>query len=332
MTIYNVHGGHNLIIPGANGIFSEVTEDRKVKDGVISKLRSLGYTVYDCTDDNGKTQNENLKNIVTKCNAHTVDLDISIHFNASDGQGHGVEVLQYSDKTQEVAQSICNEISNLGFKNRGVKRRADLYVLKKTKAPAILVECCFCDSTIDVGIYNSETMVNAIVKGLVGEIKETVIQPTQNEYRAKVTTQATSLRVRDNPNGNDTGKRIAKGETVTVVSENNGWGYVKEYQGWSSLNYLTRITENKVINYIVGKEYKTLVDSLNIRTGAGATYAKKSRSKLTANAQKNCNPKGQLNKNVTVTCKEIKNVGNEIWIRIPSGWVCAFNGTKKYIG
>lgn len=326
MSIYNIHRGHNFNVQGANGIFSEVTENTKVKDLAINKLRLLGYTVYDCTDDAGTTQNENLKNIVSKCNAHTVDLDIGIHFNSFNGSAHGVEVLQYSSKTQDVAQNICNAIAELGFKNRGVKQRADLYVLKKTKAPAILIECCFCDSETDASIYNADKMADAIVKGLTGETAPSV------GYRARVTTQATSLRVRDNPNGNDTGKRIPQGETVTVADENNGWGYVKEYQGWSSLEYLTRITENNGINYIVGNEYKTLVDALNIRTGAGTGYAKKIRSKLTANAQKNCNTKGQLNKNVTVTCKEIKNVGNEIWMRIPSGWICAFNGTKKYIG
>lgn len=173
---FNVHGGHNLKAPGANGYFSETTENKNVKNAVISKLQSLGYTVYDCTDDSGKTQNENLKNIVSKCNDHTVDLDISIHFNASNGQGHGVEVLQYSDKTQAIAQNICNAIVQLGFKNRGVKERKDLYVLKKTKAPAILIECCFCDSEIDAGLYNCETMASAIVKGLTGEVKE-IVQP-----------------------------------------------------------------------------------------------------------------------------------------------------------
>lgn len=163
----------------AYGIFSEVTEDRNVKNAVISKLHSLNFTVYDCTDDNGKTQNENLKNIVAKCNAHTVDLDISIHFNASNGGGHGVEVLQYSNKTQTVAQNICNAIAELGFKNRGVKDGSKLYVLKKTNAPAILIECCFCDSEIDASLYNVDKMADAIVKGLTGEVKETVQpQPT----------------------------------------------------------------------------------------------------------------------------------------------------------
>lgn len=168
LKVLNIHAGHNTIVPGANGKFNEETENRKVKDTVISKLQSLGYTVYDCTDDSGKTQNENLKNIVSKCNAHTVDLDISIHFNASNGQGHGVEVLQYSNKTKTAAQNICNAIAQLGFKNRGVKDRTDLYVLKHTKAPAILIECCFCDSAIDAGLYNYDSMASAIVKGLTG--------------------------------------------------------------------------------------------------------------------------------------------------------------------
>ena len=174
LKVLNIHAGHNTIVPGANGYFSETTENKNVKNAVISKLQSLDYKVYDCTDDSGKTQNENLKNIVSKCNDHAADLNISIHFNASDGQGHGVEVLQYSNKTQEVAQNICNAIAQLGFKNRGVKDRTDLYVLKHTKAPAILIECCFCDSAIDAGLYNYDSMAAAIVKGLTGEVKETV--------------------------------------------------------------------------------------------------------------------------------------------------------------
>ncbi|WP_301092420.1 N-acetylmuramoyl-L-alanine amidase [Thomasclavelia cocleata] len=172
----NIHAGHNFNVSGADGYFSETTESRNVKNAVISKLQSLDYKVYDCTDDSGKTQNENLKNIVSKCNDHAADLNISIHFNASNGQGHGVEVLQYSDKTQAITQNICNAIAELGFKNRGVKERTDLYVLKKTKAPAILIECCFCDSAIDAGLYNCESMANAIVKGLTGEVKE-IVQP-----------------------------------------------------------------------------------------------------------------------------------------------------------
>ena len=91
MGTYNVHAGHNFIVPGAKGVLDETSEDRKVKDRVISALRSAGHTVYDCTDNDGKTVNQNLANIVAKCNAHAVDLDISIHLNSarSDYVGDG---------------------------------------------------------------------------------------------------------------------------------------------------------------------------------------------------------------------------------------------------
>ena len=229
MKIYNIHAGHNFKVGGSSGYFSETTENRKVTNTVISKLQSLGYTVYDCTDDSGKTQNENLKNIVSKCNAHTVDLDISIHFNASNGQGHGVEVLQYSNKTKTAAQNICNAIAQLGFKNRGVKDRTDLYVLKKTKAPAILIECCFCDSAIDAGLYNCESMANAIVKGLTGEVKEAVQpqsaptpQPAPKPQPKPVDNWVARLNTeiaRQGFNGYPTVKKGAKGNITRLIQE-----------------------------------------------------------------------------------------------------------------
>ena len=185
----NVHGGHNSIVQGASGIFNEVQEDRNVKNLVISKLQSLGHTVYDCTDDSGTTQSKNLNNIVSKCNAHTVDLDVSIHFNASNGQGKGVEVLVYStdSASHPYAQNICNAIAELGFKNRGVKVRTDLAVLRKTKSPALLVECCFCDNQEDAKLYNAEAMATAIVKGITSQIVATAqpSQPTSQPTQSK---------------------------------------------------------------------------------------------------------------------------------------------------
>lgn len=79
MATYNVHGGHSLSCRGAAKYLDEVNEDRIVKNKVIQYLRSAGHTVYDCTDDYGTTVNGNLVAIVQKCNAHNVDLDISIH-------------------------------------------------------------------------------------------------------------------------------------------------------------------------------------------------------------------------------------------------------------
>lgn len=164
----NVHGGHSLKCRGASGLLDEVKEDRAVKNKVIELLRVNGHTVYDCTDDVGATQNANLRNIVNKCNAHKVDLDVSIHLNA--GGGTGTEVYVYSDnsKAKGYAQRIVNNISNsLGIRNRGVKTSTNLYVLRKTKSPSLLVECCFVDNTVDKVKWNSDKCAKAIVEGIL---------------------------------------------------------------------------------------------------------------------------------------------------------------------
>ena len=169
----NVHAGHNFKVPGASGTFSETTEDRKVKDLVITKLKMLGHTVYDCTDETATTVRSNLEAIVAKCNAHSVDLDVSIHFNAFDGNANGTEVCIYNESSasRNTAQKIADEIEKLGFKKRngGISIRNGLYVLRHTNAPALLVECCFCDSKKDAALYNAEKMASAIVKGITGQ-------------------------------------------------------------------------------------------------------------------------------------------------------------------
>lgn len=170
MATYNVHGGHNSIVPGANKYLNEVTEDRSVKNKVISHLKAAGHTVYDCTDDTGKTQNANLSNIVKKCNAHNVDLDISIHLNA--GGGTGVEVYYYGGDSvgESKAKAVSEKVAKaLGLKNRGAKPTKSLYVLSNTKATAILVECCFVDNKTDATAWDSDKCARAIVEGVTGK-------------------------------------------------------------------------------------------------------------------------------------------------------------------
>lgn len=164
----NVHGGHSLKCRGASGLLDEVNEDRAVKNKVIELLRANGHTVYDCTDDVGATQNTNLRNIVNKCNAHKVDLDVSIHLNAGGGTGTEVYVYNDSSRAKGYAQRIVNNISNsLGIRNRGVKASTNLYVLRKTKSPSLLVECCFVDNAIDKVKWNSDKCAKAIVEGIL---------------------------------------------------------------------------------------------------------------------------------------------------------------------
>lgn len=176
----NVHAGHNpdgKIACGAIGLIQESTEARKVKNEVISQLKQLGHTVYDCTCENGTSQANVLTQIVNACNSHAVDLDVSIHFNAGandmagNGKNTGTEVYVYNSgsKAKAHAEKVCAAIAALGFGNRGVKVSTSLYFLRKTNAPAMLIECCFVDDKDDVQLYDYQSMAAAIVYGITGK-------------------------------------------------------------------------------------------------------------------------------------------------------------------
>lgn len=276
MGVYNVHGGHNFIVPGAKGLLDETAEDRKVTARVISALRAAGHTVYDCTDDSGRTQGQNLANIVAKCNAHPVDLNISNHLNA--GGGTGVEVWCYDEKTKDIAVAICQNVSAaLGIQNRGVKYSKNLYVLRKTAGSAILVECCFVDNQNDASHWNADKCGDAIASAIAGKT-------------VAGTTSAGS----------------APAPTPTPAPSGP--------------------------SYRTGTVYTLLADHLRVRTGPGTGYATKSRKQLTVNAREHAYSNGTLKKGTRVTCKDVRKVGSDIWIKIPSGWIAAYYGGKKYVG
>ena len=190
--IINVHAGHNPDgkgACGAVGLIRESTEARKVKDEVITQLRQLGHTVYDCTVNNGTGQKDVLQKIVKMCNNHKADLDVSIHFNCAandklgNGKTTGTEVLLYSNASRayEYAENVCKAISALGFKNRGIKYNPSLYVLRHTAAPAMLIEACFVDDKDDVELYNHKSVAEAIVYGITGRYVQEVPETDKAE-------------------------------------------------------------------------------------------------------------------------------------------------------
>ena len=185
---FNIHAGHNpdgKVACGAVGIIKESTEARLVKNEVIRLLREAGHTAHDCTVDDGVSQSNVLSKIVQKCNSNVVDYDISIHFNAGNGNGTECYVYPNDDKSRRMADAICSSIAKLGFKNRGTKENRELYVLRRTNSSAILVECCFVDSSTDTSIYKASEMAFAIASALDPTIarKQT---STDTLYRVQV--------------------------------------------------------------------------------------------------------------------------------------------------
>ena len=187
----NIHAGHNpanKVACGAIGLLNESTENRNVIKELKAILEQEGHIVYDCTCDNGTNVSDVINKIAAKSNSNNVDLDISVHFNSGvndklgNGKSTGTECLIYntSNNKEAIAKRICANIAQLGFKNRGVKIRTDLSILKKTKAPCVLVECCFVDDKDDVKLYNAKSIAKAIAQGILDKTIED--KKTTDEY------------------------------------------------------------------------------------------------------------------------------------------------------
>ena len=259
----NVHAGHNpdgKTACGAVGYIKESTEARKLKDKVIKYLEMDGHTVYDCTVNDGKNASDVLKKIVTKCNANKVDKDISIHFNAGskdpDDKTTGCEVLIYKDNSEmcDEAKSICAKLEKIGFKNRGVKVRKDLYYLKRTKASSALIETCFVDDENDSELFlkNIDKIALAIAEGIVGHTIVTKKAETTITTKTEVKTTTSTV-------------TATKTKTTAETKKDN----IKAYQKWLNTNFgfklktdgsygsETKKASIKAWQTIVNKTYKT---------------------------------------------------------------------------
>jgi N-acetylmuramoyl-L-alanine amidase len=157
-----ISAGHSSKCRGMSSEWlDEVDEARKVVTEVAENLDQVGVDVVTYWDDVSDDQQENLKRI---CDFHNSqgnhDLDVSVHFNASNGAGHGCEVFYTSSAGKEYAKAIVDRIcAASGLTNRGAKNDDDmggLYFLSHTAEVAVLIEVCFGDNETDCTIYYDE--------------------------------------------------------------------------------------------------------------------------------------------------------------------------------
>ena len=148
-----------------------------------------------------------------KANREDLDWFIAIHFNA--GGGQGVEVYTYEGRQYKDAIDVCNNISALGFNNRGVKAGTGLYVIRRTKAKSMLIEVCFVD-TEDANKYlevGYKSIAKAIVDALDNHISSSLAVDTNTSSTSQ--TQSTTVNT-----GNDWVRRLQQ--------ECNNQGYSKQ--------------------------------------------------------------------------------------------------------
>lgn len=154
------------------------------------------------------------------------------------------------------------------------------------------------------------------------------------------------------------GTRFTKAEKnaaayIASILYKRGWGIDKVYRhkdfsgkdcphrtmkkGWTRFKKMIQkeldaLKEKEVPNYKVGNTYAIQCE-LTVRKNAGTKYEKKKHAELTKAGQKCDKDKdGAMDKGTKVTCKEIKKLSDgSIWMKIPSGWICAYGGKTKTI-
>lgn len=234
--------GHYGSGTGAVGFIDEVTEAIKVTKEVVQILRASNIQANYIEDNVNKSQSKNIPWLIAQHNKTSRLIDVSIHFNSSGGthsRGIGTETLVYSESNSSVAKKITDAIAKVsGLKNRGVKIRKDIGILKGTNKPCYLIEVCFVNDSVDVSLYHKN--FNAICQAIAEELAKAV------------------------------GRTLKLSETETTVEEKEAR---KLDINSPSLNDIVKgILESKgqreiIINYAIAEgAHKSWLDKLNDRT------------------------------------------------------------------
>ena len=107
----------------------------------------------------GTSNSTSLRARVDEANAWGADYFISIHTNASSNpDASGTEAFAYAQPSRafSLGEDIVQGIVNVtGLRNRGMKVRPGLYVLRRTAMPAVLVELGFITNPGDAALMSS---------------------------------------------------------------------------------------------------------------------------------------------------------------------------------
>jgi len=165
------HGGRD---PGAtaDGI-NEKNLNLRITARLFILLKNLGFKVKMTRSDDRYLS---LGDRVKIANNVKADIFISIHCNAAiSNKANGIETLYYpgSDKGKILAKEIQNTlIDKLNRTDRGIKTRPDLFVLKYTSMPAVLIECGFITNAEERKLLTADRYRNDIAAAISDGVGE----------------------------------------------------------------------------------------------------------------------------------------------------------------
>ena len=257
-----IDAGHGRYTSGKRCLKSidrSETREWVLNSRIASKVMQ-GLKQYDCEtkrmdDTSGKTDVP-LSERCRKSNRWNAHFYLSIHHNAgiNGGSGGGTEIFAVqgaSAETRKKRDIIYDKvISRTGLKgNRSVpKTTANFYVLRKTDAPAVLIECGYMDSTHDTPIVLREEFANQCAQGIVNGLAAALGLEKRSgsdalPYRVKVAVD--ELNVRSGAGvGYDVLQKVGRNEVFTITEiRANTWGRLKSGAGWINIGakYCVRV-------------------------------------------------------------------------------------------
>lgn len=147
--------GHGLGSPKGWKYYLEWIGNRKFVRAL--EIYLVGHNPVDMI--NNSPVDISLGDRVNFANMFPKSIYVSVHSNGSrrhDARGHVVFYYEGSRKSKLLAQCISDELTRMsGIPSRGIKGSRTLFVLNKTKSPAVLIERFFHDNTEDLELGNS---------------------------------------------------------------------------------------------------------------------------------------------------------------------------------
>lgn len=173
--------GHNPVNPNAGAEGNGLREQDIVYTigrEVASLLRSNNNFEVRLSRPDASTQlgGSNLGSLAargTDANSWGADIFISLHTNASsEASATGSEALVYAQPSaaSRLGGYILERITRLtGLRDRGIITRSGLYVLRKTRMPAVLLELGFITNSNDARLLSEEPelFAEAIYNGIL---------------------------------------------------------------------------------------------------------------------------------------------------------------------
>lgn len=169
------HGGSDSGAVGKNGLL-EKSLNLSIAKACAEALTRSGVVVQlsRTTDEYDPVAQE-----VAECNSFAPDLAVDIHNNAGGGDGAEVFYSRVGGTGKRLAENILAHVAALGQRSRGAKTRlaangSDYYAfIRDTKAPAVIVECAFVDSS-DVELIDTEAERIAVGEAIARGVLQTL--------------------------------------------------------------------------------------------------------------------------------------------------------------